>query len=638
MRGGMGGGFERSLGGMGRTYGLMGPRPGHDRGAGDVRRVPLERALLMRVYGYFRPYRFRALLVLACLGATSLLGLVAPLLVRAILDQALPSRNIRLLTWLVLGLVAAPLASGLIGVLQNYVGTVISQALMFDLRNALYCHLQKLSLRFYTTTRAGEILSRVNNDVNAVQHVVLGTVVNVVTNLVTVVATATVLFAMDWRLALLACAIVPAFLVPTRRVGRIRHRLARETQEKQSELLALMQDVVNIGGFILMRLFGQASYEEGRFRVRNREVMDLHVRQAMVGRWMLMFFGVFAAAGPALIYWYGGRRVILEGPAGGITVGTIIAFVAYLSNLYRPTSQLASTYVDLQAALAVFARIFDYLDLKPDVEDRPGARALGPAQGRIAFEGVTFSYREDRRPALRDVSFEVRPGQLAALVGPSGAGKTTATYLVPRFYDPQAGCVRVDGHDIRELTQESLMAQIGMVTQETFLFHATVRENLLYARRDATQAQLEAAARAAHIHEVIVRLPDGYDTLVGERGFKLSGGERQRLSIARAVLKDPRILILDEATSSLDSESEAAIQAALEPLMRGRTSLVIAHRLSTVLAADLILVFEEGHLVEQGRHPDLLAGGGLYARLFHTQFSRAIASASPPSERDCVHA
>ncbi len=630
MRGGMGGGFERSLGGMGRSYGF-----GHHhwhRNPDDVPRMSFEKKLLGRVYGYFKPYRFRAMVVLACVGTTSLLGLAAPLLVRAILDQALPGRNIRLLTWLVLGLVAVPLIGGLISVFQNYIGALISQALMFDLRNALYGRLQQLSLRFYANTRSGEILSRVNNDVNAVQHVVLGTVVNVVTNLLTVVATACVLFAMDWRLALLACAIVPAFIAPTRRVGRFRHRLARETQEKQSELLALMQDVVNIGGFLLMRLFGQAEYEESRFRERNREVMSLHVRQAMAGRWLFMFFGVFAAAGPALIYWYGGRRVILEGDACGITVGTIIAFVAYLSNLYRPTSQLAGTYVDLQAALAVFARIFDYLDLEPEVQDRPGAIVLQKAQGDVVFENVTFRYREDAGPALHEVSFHVPQGKLAALVGPSGAGKTTATFLVPRFYDPQAGWVKLDGRDVRDITQDSLMSQIGMVTQETFLFHASVRENLLYARRNATQAELEAAARAANIHEVVARLPEGYDTLVGERGFKLSGGERQRLSIARAILKNPRILILDEATSALDSESEAAIQAAMAPLMKGRTCLVIAHRLSTVLAADIILVFDGGRLLEHGAHRDLLERNGLYARLFHTQFSRAIAVAGNTRE------
>ena len=620
------GGFARSLGGMGRTFGLQNLSFGPEEDRPPTR---IDKALVRRVLRHFAAYRGAATLVFACVGITSLIGLAPPLLVRAVLDKALPTGDLRLLNQLVLGLVAVPVVAGLIGVLQNYWNARISQGLMFDLRNEMYCHLQRLSLRFYTNTRAGEILSRVNNDVSAVQGVVMGTLVGVVTNLLTVVATACVLFVMDWRLALLACAIVPTFLVPMRRIGGIRHRLSRETQEKQSELLALMQDVINVGGFLLMRLFGQADYEATRFRDRNRDVMDLQIRQAMVGRWLFMFLTVIAAAGPALIYWYGGRLVIRgAGAPGAVTIGTIIAFVAYLANLYRPAGQLANLYVELQGSLAVFARIFEYLDLKPEVQDRPGARRLPPVRGTIRFEQVTFAYRPEQQSALKDVSFEIRPGQLAALVGPSGAGKTTVTYLVPRFYDPQAGRICIDGLDLRAVTQESLAEQIGMVTQETFLFHTTVRENLRYARPEATEAELAAAARAAYIHDYIAGLPDGYDTIVGERGLKLSGGEKQRLSIARAILKDPRILILDEATSSLDSESEAAIQLAMEPLMKGRTTLVIAHRLSTVLAADVILVLEHGSLVEVGTHRELLGRGGLYARLYETQF-RAAVSAAP---------
>lgn len=619
MRGGWGG-ANRSLGGMGRTFGLGNLSYGPEDGRPQPR---LERGHLKRILRYFLPYRGVALLVLICIALAAGLGLISPLLVRAILDRALPGRDIKLLTMLVAGLIGLPIVSGLIGVLQNYLQVKISQGLMFDLRNDLYRHLQRLSLRFYTTTRSGEILSRVNNDVGALQGAVMGTFVGIVTNLFTAVGTACVLFSMDWRLALLACAIVPTFLLPTRRVGRIRHRLARETQEKQSEIMALMQDVLNIGGFILMRLFGQADYEASRFRDRNREVLDLQVRQAVAGRWLFMVITVFAAAGPALIYWYGGRRLILAGGAPStLTVGTIIAFVAFLGNLYRPAGQLANIYVEVQGALAVFARIFEYLDFKPEVEDAPGAPALPAIRGRVRFERVTFAYRADLRPALEDLSFEIEPGQLAALVGPSGAGKTTVTYLVPRFYDPQSGRICLDDHDLRAVTQESVAAQVGMVTQETFLFHTTVRENLLYARPDAGDAALVEAATAAHIHAFIMSLPDKYDTIVGERGFKLSGGEKQRLSIARAILKDPRILVLDEATSSLDSESEAAIQDALVPLMRGRTTLVIAHRLSTILAADVILVLEGGRLVESGKHQNLLSRGGLYARLYETQFRR----------------
>ncbi len=618
MPGGLGGGYGRSMGGMGRTFGLHHAAFGPDEPHPKIENV---RCLVKRVLAYFVPYRGPVTVIFLCLAVSAALGLIPPLLVRAIIDRAFPSHDVTLLTWLVVALVAVPVSTGLIGVLQSYWHVFVSQGVMFDLREKLYRHLQQMSLRFYTTTRAGDILSRVNNDVAAIRDVAMGTMVGVVTNVLTIVGTAIVLFSMNWRLALLACAIVPTFILPTRRVGRIRHRLSRETQEKQSELLAVMQDVLNIGGFILMRLFGQGDYEAARFRDRNQEVMRLQVRQAMAGRWLFMVLTVFASAGPALIYWYGGRLLIRnEGTPDALSIGTIVAFVAYLSGLYRPAAQLSNLYVDVQGALAIFVRIFEYVDMEPEVRDLPGAVELRQIDGNIRFENVTFRYRSDLAPALDNVSFEVKAGQLVALVGPSGAGKTTLTYLVPRFYDPQAGVIRVDGHDLRHVTQVSLAAQMGMVTQETFLFHTTVRENLLYARPQATDDELHAACRAAHIHDYITSLPDGYNTVVGERGFKLSGGEKQRLSIARAILKDPRIMVLDEATSSLDSQSEAAIQAALTPLMRGRTTLVIAHRLSTILAADLILVLDHGRLVESGTHHDLLSRGGLYATLYETQF------------------
>lgn len=672
--------------GSGSSYGLYWMGYGDQQGPN----TPVERGKLRRILRYLKPYWRHSLGVLACIAVGTLFGIGPPLLLRRLIDYAVPTGDAAAINWLVLGMIALPIAGGLIGVLQQYLNTMVGQAIMSDLRHQLFAHLQRQTLRFYTVTPTGQIMSRVTNDVAGVQNVVTGTLSSIAANAVTVLFTLIVIFALNWKLALLAVATIPTVLIPTRQVGRFRNQISRETQEKQGETTAYLQERLSISGYILGRIFGRQPDELARFRGLNRDLMGLQIKSAMVGRWFFMFVGILAAVGPALVYWYGGHQAInLD-----VTLGTVIAFVAYLGNLYRPMGQLANIYVDLQGALAVFDRIFEYLDLVPDVQERPGAVNLPPAQGRIVFERVRFAYpspppgrpvteansdfagsgrsrdgvargtwgrglglgRASRggyssgydggwrerfwsdesvpaptgakaeqpagppRLALEDVSFTIEPGQLVALVGPSGAGKTTITYLVPRFYDPLAGRVLLDGYDLRDVTLGSLAAQIGVVTQESFLFHATIRENLLYAKPSATEAELIAACKAANIHDFIAQLPQDYDTVVGERGFRLSGGERQRVSIARAILKDPRILILDEATSSLDSTSEALIQAALEPLMKGRTSLVIAHRLSTILAADKILVLDKGRLVEEGAHEELLAGGGLYATLYRIQF------------------
>ncbi len=585
----------------------------------------LDRRLWSEALACFRPYRGVVLLTGLAILVGCLLNLAPPLLVRGLIDDAIPagraSGSAHPLTFYVVALVLLPLTASLISLGQDYLSTRIGQGILSDLRNRLFRHLQGQSLRFFTTTRAGEITSRVSSDVAQIRWAVEDTLPEVLSNLATVIGTLAVLFWMSWPLALAACATVPVFLLPARRVGRWRRKLSEETQEQHSQMLALLSDVLNVGGYVLMRLFNRSDEEARCFAERNAELLRLRLKLVMVGQWMTMFVTLFGAVGPAVVYWYGGTLVI----QGKLSIGAVVAFVAYLTGLYRPVTRLAGVYTSIQEAMGVFQRIVAWLDQTPEVRDLPGAKELGPVRGEIEFENVGFGYSKDHRPALDDVSFTVRPGQLAALVGPSGAGKTTVTYLVPRFYDPQSGTVRIDGLDVRSVTQRSLAAQVGMVTQDTYLFHDTVRANLEYARPNATQPEVEAACRAAHIHDFIARLPDGYDTVVGERGVKLSGGERQRLAIARAILKDPRVLILDEATSALDSTSERLIQEALAPLMRGRTTLAIAHRLSTILAADVILVLDEGRLVESGTHAELLDRGGLYAQLYHEQFERAAA-------------
>ncbi len=601
----------------------------HHLNYGDAPRQPLDKAVLLRIIGYFRPYAGHAALILVAVSAGALLGLIPPMLIRTVLDVAIPRRDVLLLWELVGGMILAALAGGLVSVGQNYLSNLVGQRVMFDLRNQMYAHLQSLSLRFFTETKTGEIMSRVTNDVNGVQQVVTNTLVATVTNLATVASTVFLLFSLNWKLALVSVGVLPFFILPTRRVGKVRQRIAGETQARLSDLNTIMQETLSISGILLVKAFVRGRDEVERFRAKNAELMRLSLRQALVGRWFFMWLGLFGSVGPAVLYGFGGWLAI----RGELSVGTVVAFVALLGRLYGPASMLLNVQVEIYTSLALFRRIFEYLDLPPEVRERPDARPLETVRGRIAFEEVSFSYRPGGPRALDRVSFTIEPGQLAALVGPSGAGKTTITYLLPRFYDPTAGRVTIDGVDVRDVTMDSLLRQIGMVTQETFLFHATIRENLLYARPGATQEELEAACRAAHIHEFILSLPDGYETVVGERGYRLSGGEKQRLAIARVILKDPRILILDEATSALDSESERLVQEALERLMAGRTSLVIAHRLSTILKADVILVLDRGHLVEQGTHAELLARGGLYARLYEQQFRSGDGADEPASAR-----
>ncbi len=591
-------------------------------GAGGADAADLQRArehvTLRRVLALFLPYRWLVALILAAIVVSAVLGVVPALLTQAILSDLLSQHNARLLTWLLVATLLVATVSGLVSVAQSYLNTLIGQNVMADLRRDVYTHLQRLSLRWYTSTRIGDIMSRFNNDIGGIQNVVTGTFVSIASNVLTILVTLLTMAVINWQLTIVAIFIVPLFVVPTRRVGTLRKRISRATQEKLGEMSAFLQETLSISGAVLVKSFVRQHHEATRFDGINRDLRQLQMRQALIGRWFFMSILLFGTLGPALIYWFGGLQVLRVLP-GPLEIPALVAFVALLGRLYTPAGSLMNVWVDVQTSAALFDRIFEYLDEPVEVSSEPGAPALREAVGRIRFDHVSFGYIPGRL-ALDDVLFEIAPGQLAALVGPSGAGKTTITYLVPRFYDPDAGTVSIDGHDLRALDLRSIGEQIGIVTQETYLFHTTIRENIAYGRLGASTAEVEAAARAANIHDFIAGLPDGYETVVGERGYKLSGGEKQRVAIARVVLKNPRILILDEATSSLDSQSEALIQAALEPLMRQRTALVIAHRLSTILSADVILVVDGGRIVEQGTHAELLAGGDLYARLYHEQF------------------
>jgi len=584
----------------------------------DEAPVQLTRGLLGRVFGYFSPYWGRGAVVAVCIAAESALGLAPAVVIRALIDYlGRPHGHYAHVLLLVTAGVAAALAGGLIGVADSYLTTVISEGIVFTLRRQVFENLLDQSVGWFTRSRSGELMSRLSNDIDAVNDVVTDTVFGLARNLFTAIATLVLMVGYTWQLTLVVLVLIPLISFPARKAGRASYQARSRTQGKLAEMTAYLQEILGISGILLVKAFVKTRAERERFGQLNEQVRALQIRQEMIARWFGMVMMALQTAGPALIMGFGGWLVL----TGRTTVGTVFVFATVLGGrLTGSLSSLATMHVNVTGSLAVFRRLFEYIDLPPQVADAPDASDLGAARGAIRFKDVTFSYPGANRPALDGISIDIEAGQLAALVGPSGAGKTTLTTLVPRFADPQAGQVLIDGHDLRDVTLESVGSQVGMVFQDTFLFHASLADNLRYARPQATDADLEAAAKAAYLHEFALSLPDGYDTVVGERGHRLSGGEKQRVAIARAVLKDPRILILDEATSHLDTVSEQFIQAALQPLLRGRTSLVIAHRLSTVLSADVILVLDHGRLADHGTHAELLERGGLYATLYERQF------------------
>jgi ATP-binding cassette subfamily B protein len=573
----------------------------------------VRRANLRRVSSLFRPYRLRLGLVLALIGISSLLGIASPFLLRAVLDTAIPKHDVTLLSLLVGGMIAISIVTGALGVLQTYMSNVVGQQVMHDLRSAVYRHLQRLSLAFFTRTRTGEIQSRISNDIGGVDTVVSSTATSIVSNLTTVIATVVAMFLMDWRLAVFSLGLMPVFVFLTRRVGRERRRITTTQQRTLADLSTLVEESLSVSGILLGRTMGRSGELSDRFTAQSGDLARLEVASRMAGRWVMALIQTTFAVMPAAVYWFGGWSLAHGG--GAISIGTLVAFTTLQTRLFFPIGQLLSVGVDVQASLALFDRIFEYLDLTVDLDEKPDAVELGDCRGDVAFEHAWFRYSPEGPWTLEDVSVTVPPGATLAIVGETGAGKTTMGYLVARLYDVDRGHVTIDGHDVRDVTFASLARTVGVVSQETYLFHDTVRENLRFALPDASDEAIEEAARAARIHDLIASLPEGYDTVVGERGYRFSGGEKQRIAIARTILRNPPVLVLDEATSALDTQTERAVQEALDRLAEGRTTIAIAHRLSTVRDADQIDVIDGGRIVEQGTHEELLELAGHYAAL-----------------------
>ena len=621
--------------------GMMGGHPGFELKEGEQ---PLRSANVRRVVSLFRPHKSKVATATVLVLITAMLGVVNPLLqVRIFDDIFAPAVNgrtvtgvfgfsgLKLLVLYVGIMVVVPILSSLIGILQTYITTVIGQGVIQELRNRLYRHLQAMALKFFTDTRTGEIQARLSSDVAGVQTVVTDTFTSIVSNVAILLTTVVAMWLLSPALTVLSLCLVPLFILLTTRVGNIRRNISSETQKTVADLSALVEETLSVSGVLLTKTFGRQKTSTARFERENSRLARLFIRQQMVGRGFMALIGTFFSISPALVYLLAGYllfgnhgRPVSMPLIGTISVGTLVGFTTLQSRLFFPIGQMLQVQIEVTGAFALFDRVFDYLDMTHDIKDKPGALVLRPedVDGEVEFRDVSFSYvGKDGAQALSEVSFRGEAGQLVALVGPSGAGKTTTTYMIPRLYDVDQGAVLIDGHDVRDLQLESLGELIGVVTQETYLFHDSIRENLLFAKPDATDEELLEAIEASAIGDRVRELPAGLDTVVGERGYRMSGGEKQRLAIARVFLKDPRILILDEATSALDTHSERLIQAAFAKLMQGRTTVAIAHRLSTILRADQILVMDHGRVVEQGTHAQLVNRGGLYGRLYLEQFA-----------------
>jgi ATP-binding cassette, subfamily B, bacterial len=586
--------------------------------------LPATNVSFRRILGYFKPYRRQVALVMGSIALSALAAGLPPLFIKRIVDHAIPGGHTRELAWLCVGMVVGPLFAGLLGVAHKYLAAWIGEQVMYDLRLELFAHVQRQSLAFFANAKPGEVISRVLTDVQGIGQALQDNLVKLLQNALTLSVSVSLIFWLDWRLAVVALSALPLFVFPARKVGRQRKQLKKQTQARMAELTGILMETLSVSGVLLIKVFGARKRETRRLREKALEVQAASLRQNLVGRWFQMLMKLFEDLGPAAVYAVGGYLVI----TGELGLGTVLAFVTLLKKLYSPAADLAGVHVDVVTSYGYFERVLSVLDLEPAIKNAPHALALEDVKGALTFEDVSFAYAESEA-TLSNINLEIAPGESVAVVGPSGAGKSTLAALTLRLYDPTSGRILLDGHDYRDIKLKTLREHIAVVSQETYLFHASIADNLRYARPEASLDELKAAARAAQIDDFVSGLPQGYDTLVGERGYRLSGGERQRIAIARAILADPKILILDEATSALDSTNERLIQAALEPLLAGRTSLIIAHRLSTIQKANRIVSIDQGRIVEVGSHHALLERRGLYARLYEQQMSSGSAAAPP---------